>query len=518
MVSFLGFSSLDFDTYIEHLDYWYGVLGVELPLWAEEVASQGTTPTCAIDFYDDLFGSTLEEHRDPGDYRTGDYGAIVIEQVPLGFFSKNTKITNKKSMTKKSKNKKDDFFCRRITVTQGNFELYDLIDSSNNTCIISPISYAGKNRTNKNARYCYAMVIEIDNIQPKNGITELFYSWERKKLPMPKPTYIVCSGTGLHLYYFFTQPLPMIKPVFNRLADIKNYFTTLFWNKYITTSYKSGEIQYESVSQPFRCVGTVAKNRRAYAMAFKVGEKIPVEYFNAFLPRNKQFKDIHISDLPLEKAKDLYPIWYQNRIIDGKEPGHWTRNQGIYYNWIEKIKDGAVVGRRYNCLENLCSLAVQCNIPLEQVKKDCTEIAEFFEELTESDDNHFTDYDVRCALKTYYKADQSAYTRRIDIISKKTGIELTPNKRNGRKQATHLKIARSTLAIMNEDNGQALQGRPKGCSKQRRIVMDWRANHPEGKKADCIRDTGLSKPTVYRWWDSPPIDRLQQAIIDIFSS
>lgn len=28
----------------------------------------------------------------------------------------------------------------------------------------------------------------------------------------------------------------------------------------------------------------------------------------------------------------------------------------------------------------------------------------------------------------------------------------------------------------------------------------YRELFPEGRKADCIRDTGLSKPTVYRWW------------------
>ena len=27
---------------------------------------------------------------------------------------------------------------------------------------------------------------------------------------------------------------------------------------------------------------------------------------------------------------------------------------------------------------------------------------------------------------------------------------------------------------------------------------------PGRRKADCIRDTGLSKPTVYKWWDSEP--------------
>ena len=34
------------------------------------------------------------------------------------------------------------------------------------------------------------------------------------------------------------------------------------------------------------------------------------------------------------------------------------------------------------------------------------------------------------------------------------------------------------------------------------IVREWRLSHPEGSKADCIRDTGLSKPTVYKWWNA----------------
>ena len=35
------------------------------------------------------------------------------------------------------------------------------------------------------------------------------------------------------------------------------------------------------------------------------------------------------------------------------------------------------------------------------------------------------------------------------------------------------------------------------------VLGGWlnpKAGYPDGKKADCIRDTGLSKPTVYKWW------------------
>lgn len=38
------------------------------------------------------------------------------------------------------------------------------------------------------------------------------------------------------------------------------------------------------------------------------------------------------------------------------------------------------------------------------------------------------------------------------------------------------------------------------AESQKRYSSKWRLEHPEGKKADCIRDTGLDKKTVYKWW------------------
>ena len=44
-------------------------------------------------------------------------------------------------------------------------------------------------------------------------------------------------------------------------------------------------------------------------------------------------------------------------------------------------------------------------------------------------------------------------------------------------------------------------GRPKGSGTKENQVKEWRKNNPNGKKAQCIRDTGLSKMTVYKWWN-----------------
>ena len=193
---------------------------------------------------------------------------------------------------------------------------------------------------------------------------------------------------------------------FEGLTEVKKYLTPWFWNKYVTTAYEA--IQYESINQPFRCVGSRTKGN-SYVMAFKTGEKITIEYLNSFLPEELRLDCVYKSKHTLDQARELYPEWYKRRIEQGKDRGHFDRYQPIYYNWIEKILEGAVVGTRYNCLENLCSLAVQCNIEPEQVEKDCRRVAVHFEEITETEDNHFTEYDILCALKTYHTGGEQAY-------------------------------------------------------------------------------------------------------------
>ena len=481
----MGYSKMTYEDYIENPGVW----GMSLPLWASELSAKGYKGRSAIDFYDDIFGEDLEVSRMPEDYVSGEYGGIAVERVPQCYASGLPKLNSKGQQEYRGK---------RYTITKGNMELYNLIDKSENFCMISPISYAGKNRTIENARYLYAMCIEVDYIEPKHGIDELVYSWEREYRPIPKPTYIVCSGNGLHIYYVFDRPIPLWKNVYISLNEAKKWLTPQLWTKFVTTAYEA--IQYEGLNQPFRCVGTVTKNG-SYAMAFEVGAKVTIEYMNKFLPADKKIEHFYkAASCSLQQAKELYPRWYQNVIVEGKPKGHYNRHKGIYYNWIDKICEGAVVGKRYNCLENLCSLAVQCRIEPEQVESDCRKVAERLERLTVAEDNHFTEYDIVCALKTYYTADEKAYRRRIDYISKKTGILLTPNKRNGLKQKDHLEIARAIQIIKDRQQGNNWR-EGNGRKAKEDIVKAWRAQNPDGTKAECIRSTKLSKPTVYKWWN-----------------
>lgn len=487
----MGSCRLTYEDMMSHPEVW----GKELPKWATELAEKGYKGVCAVDFYSDIFGDDLEEERLPDDYKRGEYAGIAIEKVKKTDDQGNLVLDNKN---------RPRYIGRRYTITKGNMKLYNLIDSSDNFCMIAPISYAGRVRKNDNARYMYALCIEVDHIKPKTGLDELIYSWVRDILAVPEPTYIVCSGAGLHLYFVFERPIPLWRNVFEQLTEVKKYFTPILWSQYI--SLASDAIQYESINQPFRCVGTRTK-AGSYALAFKVGKKITIEQLNSFLPKELKLNCVYKSKYTLDEAKRLYPEWYKRRIEQGQERGCYNRHKPIYYNWINKILKGAVVGKRYNCLENLCSLAVQCNIEPEQVEADCRRIAEHFESLTNSDDNHFTEYDVLCALKTYHTASEQAYRRKIEYIAKKTGIPLTPNKRNGRKQIVHLMGARALQQINDQVNGTNWRegnGRPKESGTKAQQIFEYRAAHPDSKKADCIRDTGLAKMTVYKWWDWQP--------------
>ena len=120
------------------------------------------------------------------------------------------------------------------------------------------------------------------------------------------------------------------------------------------------------------------------------------------------------------------------------------------------------------------------------------------------DINRFTKDDVVCALEMFNE-DYVTFPR--DDIAKLSGLTMPVNKRNWRKQPVHLQGARAIQEINDKANGTNWRegnGRPKGSGTAQARVYEWRQQHPEGRKADCHRETGLDPKTVRKWWDCPP--------------
>ena len=398
----------------------------------------------------------------------------------------------------KKKNDKGKPLVKRYTVTDELDEIDGLMNSKN-FCVLAPISYIGKSRKSENARIMYALCVELDDLIAEDGLERLINQWSERVDWIPRPTYTVASGTGLHLYYLFEKGIPLFPNVVKELMKYKRELTEKIWNRHVTTD--TGEkIQQESIFQPFRMVGTLTKQGDKVE-AFRTGEPVSIEYMNHFVKDENRITQIYKSNLTLAEAKKKYPDWYEKRVVKKEPKGRWVCKRDLYDWWKRKIAAEAVVGHRYYCMMILAIYAVKCEIPQEELERDCFELMELFESKTDKDTNHFTEKDVISALQSF--EDKGVVTYPVNSISYRSGIVIPKNKRNGRKQAQHIKIVNNTRKFRRDELGEdeyKNNGRPKGSGEKKELVETWRKEHPTGTKKQCKDETGLSYPTIRKWW------------------
>lgn len=357
--------------------------------------------------------------------------------------------------------------------------------------IMSPIGYSGRNRTAKNARWLYGIAIDLDGVKYQN-LRDLFF--QAKNGFFPQPTYTVNSGHGLHLYYLFERPVPLYPHLHDKLRSFKYALTDLVWNRYTSTYTEREQVQYQGIFQGFRVVGTQSKLGKRYPVkVFRTGEKTTVEQLNSYLAEDKRMTGFHYqSDLTLSQAKEKYPEWYERRIERGEGRGRWHVNRALYDWWIKKIEESASPGHRYHCLSVLAAYAVKCDVAEDELLSDAMRLLPILDARSDDDHNRLTRRDVLDAMHLYQESYVNFSRSEAERVS---GISMPPNKRNGRTREKHLQGARAIRDINNE-NWRSGNGRPS----EQDTVISWQLEHPNGRKADCIRDTGLSKPTVYKWW------------------
>ena len=419
-----------------------------------------------------------------GSFTQGKYTAIIVE------------VTG----TRKDKGRQR---IKRWTVTD-DLDAVEAATQTDHFCICSPVSYVGKSRTAEHARMLYAIAIDLDRIRMDHnrktgiptGLQDLFHQFDTGYLP--RPTYIVSSGSGLHLYYLLDHAIPLYRGYAFELQYLKRGLTKKIWNGYVVDIQSDKEIQQEGIYQGFRMPGTVTK-QGARARAFLTGERVTVEYLNTFvadLNKARKAEKHRKTSMKLADAEKLYPEWYDRRVVQGKPRGKWVINRALYDWWKRTIASEAKTGHRYYCIMMLAVYAVKCGISREELQDDCFALLDRMEALTEKEDNHFTEADILDALEAY---DDRWTTYPRASIEYRSGIQIPENKRNKRPQELHLKIARATEDILYP-NGSWREN--NGRKSKIDIVQRWRESNPEGKKIQCFRETGLSRTTIDKYWNA----------------
>lgn len=427
------------------------------------------------------------------------------ELFPLGTFEEE-KYYNLDTNTGKGK---PNGIMVRLNVKEGRkqrliFDNLQTIENElgNENVILSPIGYFGRTRKNENAKYLYAMAFDLDGqdiAQLKDTLHQMNSGF------IPKATYIVLSGHGSHLYYVFDEPIRLNQHVVRELNKLKTGLIKRIWNTYTSLV----DPQFQPIAQGFRMVGSASKLGKLYPVrAYRVGGKTTIKKLVECFPKDlKEWDEYRINleyavTTPIAEAKKLWGDWYHRRIELGQKPNRWYVKRALYDWWLKRLRGNEIkVGHRYFAIMTLGIYAVKCNIPFEELERDAYSLLAPYDAITEDESNHFTDDDIKTALKVYHDGSNN-YPR--DFIGKFAGIPMPVNKRNYREQSEHLILARGIKEIKKK-MGEIVEGRPKGRKNsvypKAEIIKKWRVDNPNGKKIECHRATGITRPTIDKWWE-----------------
>ena len=385
---------------------------------------------------------------------------------------------------------------RHMIITDGLEQLDQLL--SYEFVITAPVGYFGHRRTGENARELYALTFDLDGVEMQQ-LRDVLHQMSNDILP--RATYIVNSGHGLHLYYFLDRPPAMLPHIQACMKELKYALTRQIWNRYTSTRI---DVEVQGVLQGFRMVGSQSKLGSEYPVkAFRFGGRVNLDYLMEFVPelsgeREKIFAALE-SKVSLEEARIKWPEWYQRRVIEGRPKGRWTVKRDLYDWWLRRLRNEVKVGHRFYAIMTLAIYAVKCGIGEEELWQDAYSLLEAYDAMSESEDNRFTKDDIETALTAFL---DSYCTFPRDDIAKYSGLQLTPNKRNGRKQALHLKLARASRDILCEERGKADWREGNGRPSKEREVRALRAEHPEATISELSRLSGLSRTTLYKYLEN----------------
>lgn len=378
----------------------------------------------------------------------------------------------------------------------------------NTRALCSGLVYRGRANKLANAQKMNALIFDLDGVGDYQLVNLLFYRFGKPYEnigSMPMPTFLVASGTGLHIYYVLENPIDLYPSVKEQLKNLKNDLTYKLWDWKSTSTRET--VQYQGISQTFRMVGSINEKYGNRIRAFRTGGKVSLETLNEYTMYEGSMVNLSCHSFPgatpLVEAKKKWPVWYQETVIEGKkkEKGRWDISGKVHgsdpyalYHWWIRHAGQIKGGHRYFFMFCMVAYARKCDVPFYKLKEDMREVFERLKEVEHI--SPLTKEDMDSALKAWKR---DFFNFRLSDIEKLSGLRLPRNKRNGRKQAVHLAGARAIQKVNDEFSGSSWRD-GNGRKPKESIVKAWRKEHPNGRKADCIRDTGLSKPTVYKWW------------------
>lgn len=379
-------------------------------------------------------------------------------------------------------------------------------------CLCGGLAYRGRRNFLKNAQRMHALIFDLDGVG-EHEIRNLLHRFTLEAGTLRSlltPTFLVASGTGVHLYYVLEEPVDLFPNIKLQLKAMKYDLTFKIW-EYKATSREKG-IQYQSINQAFRMVGSINEKHGVELRAFRTGDRVSIAQLNKYVIKAENRVDLQKrfrpSKMSLEEAKLSYPEWYERVVVQGdKRQKKWDiagKVHGddpfaLYHWWLRQI-DEVKGGHRYFFLMCMAIYAAKCDVPRAKLKADMEAAYKVLQKVEHS--NPMKREDIKSALDAYSK---EYYNFTLDDIEQISDIRIERNKRNGRKMKDHLRRARAVQAVDYPDGEwRKGNGRPKGSGTAEQKVSAYRHEHPEASVTEVARALEMSRTTVYKWWGTKP--------------
>lgn len=436
------------------------------------------------------------------------YNAVAYNLIPV-------QVIDKKTGERVWKDR-----AQKIDITRDLSECKYLTGPDVEKVISSPVLYAGRSRTRERARSIWGIAIDLDDVSPNNLHTLIRFV--DKLAYTPKPSMIVSSGGGLHLYYLFPKGVGTQTSTVKALQRLKHNMTKNLWNG-LFSSDPNPDL-HQGIWQGFRVPGTPTKTPGVMVKAF-VPDEIPYytvrelnEWFQPAMSElierdNKPLTEAEIeavdnnkylpSAISFQEAKVKWPEWDPD-----KTAGQWYCNRKLYDWWLNKVIRGGLAykkdfkgtvplasGRRFYWMQSLVAFAKKCGIPYEEVRADAYSLLEQFDSLTEKEDNHFTARDIEGALDFYNKDGKDSMARFTrNYIGAKTHFQFPKTKRNGRTREENLIIARTARDVNDRKYSRKWDAHNGPKTAKLRVQM-WCLDHPYScSKTQCAKDCTYMVP------------------------
>lgn len=215
----------------------------------------------------------------------------------------------------------------------------------------------------------------------------------------------------------------------------------------------------------------------------------------------------------------------------------------LYEYCLDRVYTDTQEGNRYLSMVGLTIIAYKGNIPKEKVREDLEKLVD---EWNNGEGATVKDREIEKALRTYNGKALKTPRKRIEEMF---GWEFSQEKRKERvarkKKYDELQEEINRDSVLRENllkakvfktdaNGDPIKDKQgnyildrrkyalrdaryerdkkqrdrgkvwneNGGRKNKKLqVYSWRQEHEEGRKYECVKDLGIDKKTVYRWWD-----------------